>query len=293
MICVVGDSVADRYWIGSVNRLSQEAPVPVVSLEREETRAGAAANVAMNCAALGSKVMLMSIVGDDGAADELGKILTAAGVEALLLRDGSINTTQKFRLIGRNQQIARIDVEMKPQAILCPPIPGDGPVVLSDYAKGALSNIEDWIAAAKGRTIIVDPKGVSYERYRGADVIKPNIDEMRTIVGGWSDEIALDGKATRLRHDCGIKAILLTRAAEGMTLYDSEGSLHIPAVAREVYDVTGAGDTVVAALAVFMERGKTLREAAVLSNIAAGVAVSRFGTHAVTAAELEAAIGAC
>jgi rfaE bifunctional protein kinase chain/domain len=290
VIAVIGDVILDKYWKGEVNRLSQEAPVPVVTLTTEEYRAGAAANVAMNCVSLGAKAILMGIVGDDGGADELGKLLQAAGVESVLLRDGSINTTQKFRLIGRNQQIARIDVEFKPNVIMCPPIPGDGPVILSDYAKGALTNVQDWIKAATGRVVIVDPKGVSYERYRGADVVKPNIDEMRAIVGGWVSESDLTGKAMNLIANAGIGALLLTRASEGMTLFDGEGVLNIPSVAREVYDVTGAGDTVVAALAVFMERGKSLREAAVLANHAAGVACSKFGTSTVSLEELEAAI---
>lgn len=296
-ILVVGDVMLDKYIRGTVDRLSQEALVPVVKFDHEEHRAGAAANVAMGIAALGSPVTLIGIVGNDNESAVLHCILDLAKVDHMLIVDNSIKTTQKLRIIGRGQQIVRVDFEQRPQASL-EAIAVDGIdrhdiIVFSDYDKGALQTIQPLIAYAKfiGKTVIVDPKGHDYTKYAGADVVKPNIHEMRDMAGGWTSEEQLADKANRLREHAQIGALLVTRAGDGMTLYDG-GQHHIPSKAREVFDVTGAGDTVIAAVAVMLAQEKTLLEAATIANYAAGVAVQKFGTSTVTTEELNNAIGA-
>lgn len=259
---VAGDAMLDRYWFGDVSRISPEAPVPVVRMLREEERPGAAANVARNVEAMGGECVRVF---------------------------GSGKPIEKLRLIARNQQVARVDFDHPQEPISSLPGVGDcGMVVFSDYGKGSLKNILDLIAMAKlaGATVLVDPKGHEYQKYRGADVIKPNLNEMKELVGGWSNEEQLSAKAQRLRADAGIGAILLTRAADGMSLYDHEGMTHIPAVAQEVYDVSGAGDTAIAALAVALSRGYSLKAAAGFANRASGIVVGRFGTAVATASEV-------
>lgn len=273
----------DRYWRGDVDRLSQEAPVPVIKMGTEEHRAGAAANVALNCAALGAQVTLIGIVGQDEGAEIVRGIVNKAGVKQILLADGSIKTTQKLRVIGRGQQIVRIDFEQRPKIDLVAEtleqVGHHEIIVFSDYDKGALVHIEELIHIAKrlGKTVLCDPKGLNYAKYAGADLLKPNLNEMKDMAGGWTSEEQLTEKANKLRTDARIGALLVTRAADGMTLYD--GSMHhIPAKASEVYDVTGAGDTVIAAVSVMLAMGKSLLEAATIANYAAGVVVKRFGT---------------
>lgn len=297
-ILVIGDIMLDKLVYGTVDRISQEAPVPIVKFDREECRAGAAANVAMNCAALGAQVTLIGIVGKDESAEILKGIVQQAGIKQILLADGSIKTTQKLRVIGRGQQIVRIDFEQRPLIELRDAayfeIKRHDIIVLSDYDKGALSCIEGLIAVARleGKTVLVDPKGADYRKYAGADLVKPNIHEMRDMVGHISNKPGdLAEKANRLRIDAQIGAVLVTKASEGMTLYDGSEH-HIPSKAREVYDVTGAGDTVIACLAVMLAQGKSLLEAAIAANFAAGVVVSKFGTAVCSSEELEGAMNA-
>lgn len=294
-ILVVGDVMLDRYWFGDVTRLSQEAPVPIVRMKRQEYRAGAAANVAMNCVSLGAEVTLMGLIG----ADESGLLLRdllSKSVNTLLTIDTSIKTTEKLRVIGRNQQIVRVDFEEKPSQAI------DGPaleqiknheiIIFSDYAKGAFFGIQALISYAKslGKTVLVDPKGYDYSKYSGAYLIKPNLEEMREMAGGWESEFDLASKVSKLRKTANLGAVLLTRAGQGMTLYDGsdyDHPRHIHSTAKEVYDVTGAGDTVMAAMAVALSEGRTLMEAATMANYAAGVAVGKFGTATVTMKEIE------
>lgn len=297
-ILVVGDIMLDRYVFGDVSRISQEAPVPIVARQREEKRAGAAANVAANCATLGAEVTLVGIVGADYAATAIEAILPK-GVRCNLVRDPHISTTEKMRIIGKNQQIVRVDSEQTPTIVLGQEtrdeIKAHDIIVFSDYGKGALKCIRVMIALAKeyGKTVLVDPKGYDYSRYAGADLVKPNINEMREMAGGWDDESGLRFKADTLRSEALIGAVLVTRASDGMTLYDGATEAHLHAVAKEIYDVTGAGDTVMAALAVMLAEGRSLYAAAVAANYAAGIAVSRFGTYAVTREELNEVMNVC
>lgn len=296
-VLVAGDIMIDRYLYGAVERLSQEAPVPVVRMQREECRAGAAANVAMNCASLGAIPTLVGILASDKNGRDLIDILNKHDICLRLTGDKTIRTTQKLRIIGRNQQIARIDTEDKPcsdavknmTAIAIEELNDHDIIVLSDYGKGALADVQTIIREAKklGKFVLVDPKGHDYSKYAGADLVKPNIDEMKAMVGGWSDEAELRAKADKLRQSAGIANVLLTRAGEGMTLYGDFGMAHIPAKAREVYDVTGAGDTVMAAIAVQLSQGHELLDAAQYANLAAGIVVGKFGTATVSVEEMK------
>jgi rfaE bifunctional protein kinase chain/domain len=261
-IMVVGDSMLDRYWFGDVDRISPEAPVPVVKMSREEQRPGAAANVARNVEAMG------------------GECVTIFGVGRPI---------EKLRIIARNQQVTRVDFDHPQEPIeFLPGVDECGVVVFSDYGKGSLLGVKNLIRIAKDAkaTVLVDPKGHEYERYRGADVIKPNLHEMKELVGGWSTEEQLWDKAEKLRREAGIGAILLTRADKGMSLFTEEQILNIPAVAHEVYDVSGAGDTAIAALAVALSRGHSLLAAAQFANRASGIVVGRFGTAVATEDEV-------
>jgi len=255
MILVVGDYMIDRYWFGEVSRISPEAPVPVVKINRIEDRDGAAANVTANCKAMGAEV-----VNHYGAGEPIVKI----------------------RVIGKNQQVARVDFDhpQEPIQTLGQVLEKINIIIFSDYGKGALSNIDKLIQEAKDRgiMILVDPKGHDYSRYKGADVVKPNADEMREMVGGWGNEEELRAKATKLMQESQIRSILLTRAAEGMTLFTKNTAIHIPSTAREVYDVSGAGDTAIAALAVCLDKGYSLEDSARIANRAAGLSVAKFGT---------------
>lgn len=294
-ILVAGDVMLDRYWYGDVTRLSQEAPVPVVKMLREECRAGAAANVAMNCASLGKDVTLIGITGSDESENQLRNCLTGRIYDALL-SDDRIATTQKIRIIGRHQQITRVDIDghtesnMVTEAAL-QRIPDHDIIVFSDYGKGALNDVQNLIQYAKrlGKTVLVDPKGHDYSRYSGADIVKPNLDEIREMTGGWSCEEQLNNKINKIRTEANIGMILLTRGPGGMTLYDGD-VFHINSTAKEVYDVTGAGDTVMATIAVMLTKGMDLKGAARAANYAAGVVVGKFGTSTVSELELEKAM---
>ena len=295
-ILVVGDVMLDRYWFGDVARISPEAPVPVVRVTRIEERPGGAANVARNCAALGAQAQLLSVIGGDEAGTRLSELVEEAGVRANLHRDASMETTVKLRVIGRQQQLLRIDFETPPSSEVLASkladfeaaLPECDAVILSDYGKGGLAHIATMIglARAAGKQVLVDPKGDDYSRYRGAHVVTPNLGELREVVGSWRDEADLAARVWKLREELSLDALLLTRSEQGMTLFDERGAMHVPAQAREVYDVSGAGDTVIAALAVMLAAGATLTEAVRLANRAAGIVVGKLGTAVATCAEL-------
>ena len=299
-LLVVGDVMLDRYWFGEVSRISPEAPVPVVKVEKIEERLGGAANVARNAVALGAQTALLSVVGDDEAGRSLSRLLAEGEIDAGLHVDCDIDTTVKLRVIGRQQQLLRIDFETAPsheilQAKLSEfvsRLEGCDVVILSDYGKGGLTHISEMIrlARAAGRRVLVDPKGDEWGKYAGATVITPNRSELREVVGRWSSEEELFAKAQKLRDELGLEALLVTRSEEGMTLFTATEAHHQPAQAREVFDVSGAGDTVIATLAVMLAAGAGWAEAIRIANIAASIVVGKLGTAVVTREELAAAM---
>ncbi len=299
-LLIVGDVMLDRYWFGDVSRISPEAPVPVVKIERSEERPGGAANVARNAAALGARVALLSLVGKDEAGGSLERLIRADGIDASLHMDESVSTTVKLRVIGRQQQLLRIDFENRPSHEVLRAklsefeqrLPDCDVVVFSDYGKGGLTHISAMIrlARAAGKIVLVDPKGDDYSAYRGATLITPNRSEMREVVGRWTDDAELARKAAELRTALDLGGVLVTRSEEGMSLFLPEETLHEKAVAREVFDVSGAGDTVIATLAVMLAYGAGWAEAVHLANLAAGIVVGKLGTAVVTREELAAAL---
>lgn len=296
-VLVVGDVMLDRYWFGDVGRISPEAPVPVAKIERTEDRPGGAANVARNCVALGAQTSLLSVVGADEAGQCLAKLLTEAGIDASLHEDAKLNTTVKLRVVARQQQLIRIDFENSPDhevlkaklAEFQQRLADCDVVILSDYGKGGLTHITEMIRLAKaaGKPVLVDPKGDDYSRYAGVSVITPNRSELREVVGRWQDEADLTAKAEALRQSLGLEALLLTRSEEGMTLFSAAGQTHQSALAREVYDVSGAGDTVIGTMAVMLASGASLAEAMALANRAAGIVVAKLGTAVATLEEMK------
>jgi rfaE bifunctional protein kinase chain/domain len=295
-VLVVGDVMLDRYWHGSVDRISPEAPVPVVRVSREEERLGGAANVALNVKTLGSRVTLLTVVGTDSAAASLKVLLEQQGIETRLGQDARLRTIVKLRVIGRAQQLLRIDFENEPdhevlQQMLddfMQELPAHDAVLFSDYGKGGLTHITQMIEAARqaGKPVLVDPKGSDYARYAGATVITPNRSELMQVVGAWGSEEQLAEKAHAMRASLGIETLLLTRSEEGMTIFDARGSAHEAAQTREVFDVTGAGDTVIATMAVLLAAGVDARDAMVHANRAGGIVVGKFGTASASYAEL-------
>ncbi len=295
-VLVVGDAMLDRYWYGAVDRISPEAPVPVVRVTREEERIGAAANVAYNVVTLGARASLLTVVGDDEASHKLEALVARTGITPYFGRDPALKTTVKLRIIGRQQQLLRLDFENTPQSEVLASqserfaelLPQHDAVLFSDYGKGGLAHVSDMIdrARAARKTVLVDPKGSDYSRYRRAGVITPNRAELQQVVGHWSSEAELHAKAQSLREQLHLDALLLTRSEEGMTLFDDQGHLHVQAQAREVFDVTGAGDTVIATLAALAAAGLSLRDALPLANRAAGIVVGKFGTATVSHDEL-------
>jgi D-glycero-beta-D-manno-heptose-7-phosphate kinase len=300
-LLVVGDVMLDRYWFGDVERISPEAPVPVVRISTTEERLGGAANVARNVTALGAGAGLLSVVGNDEPGRAVAELLRRSEVADHLHVDGTLATTVKLRVIGRRQQLARIDFESAPVAeVLAAHLQqfqsllGEHDlVVLSDYGKGGLAHIARMIEAARaaGRPVIVDPKGEDYSRYAGATLITPNRAELREVVGRWRDEADLERRAQKLRADLSLQALLLTRSEEGMSLFTDDGAWSVPAQAREVFDVSGAGDTVIAVLGTMLAAGVALREAVSLANRAGGIVVGKLGTATVSYAELFGATG--
>jgi rfaE bifunctional protein kinase chain/domain len=295
-VLVVGDVMLDRYWYGAVDRISPEAPVPVVRVSREEERNGGAANVAYNVVTLGAQASLLTVVGDDEASHKLEALVAQTGIQPHFGRDAQLKTTVKLRVIGRQQQLLRMDFENTPQtevlasqtAAFIELLPSHQAVLFSDYGKGGLAHVADMIARAnsQGKPILIDPKGSDYSRYQGADVITPNRAELQQVIGAWQDEPELQTKVQNLRESLKLQAILLTRSEEGMTLFDAQGHAHVSAQAREVFDVTGAGDTVIATMAALVAAGFSLREALPFANRAGGVVVGKFGTATVSYEEL-------
>jgi rfaE bifunctional protein kinase chain/domain len=299
-VLIVGDVMLDRYWFGDVSRISPEAPVPVVKIDRAEERPGGAANVARNVSALGANTALLSVVGADEAGQALARLLREADIDASLHEDAKLSTTVKLRVVGRQQQLLRIDFENSPDhevlkaklAEYAERLATCDVVILSDYGKGGLAHIAEMIrlARAAGKPVLVDPKGDDYARYAGATVITPNRSELREVVGRWTSDDDLAQRAQKLRSQLGLDALLVTRSEEGMTLFRAGGTDHEPALAREVFDVSGAGDTVIATLAVMMAAGLDLADAMRLANRAAGVVVGKLGTATCSREELAAAI---
>jgi rfaE bifunctional protein kinase chain/domain len=295
-VLVVGDAMLDRYWHGAVERISPEAPVPVVKVTREEERIGAAANVAYNVSTLGAQASFLGVVGDDEPGHRLESLLTGTGIRTHLKRDPGLRTTVKLRVIGRQQQLLRMDFENEPDhevlalqaEAFAELLPQQDAILFSDYGKGGLVHIPAMIESARAarKPVLIDPKGSDYERYRGASVITPNRAELQDVVGRWHGEEDLRKRAHRLREALDLQALLVTRSEEGMTLFDAQGELHVAAHAREVFDVTGAGDTVIAALAAMVAAGLSLREAVPIANRAGGIVVGKFGTATVSYEEL-------
>lgn len=299
-LLVVGDVMLDRYWFGDVSRISPEAPVPVVKVERLEERPGGAANVARNAAALGAQTALISVVGEDDAGRALQRLLQEGGIAAHLQVDAEIDTTVKLRVIGRQQQLLRIDFETTPshevlraklaeferQLVHC------DIVVLSDYGKGGLTHIGEMIrlARAAAKPVLVDPKGDDWGKYAGATVMTPNRAELAGVVGRWHSETDMLQKAEKLRGELGLDALLVTRSEEGMSLLTDGHTYHQAALAREVYDVSGAGDTVIATLAVMLAAGAEWAEAIRVANVAAGIVVGKLGTAVVSRDEIAGAL---
>ena len=299
-VLVVGDVMLDRYWHGGTSRISPEAPVPVVRVDQIEDRPGGAANVALNIAALGARALLVGVTGEDEAADSLSDSLQGVGVETHFQRIDDQPTIVKLRVMSRHQQLLRMDFEepfRTDTAALAREVDAllDGVkvLVLSDYGKGALQNHQVLIQAArnKGIAVLADPKGRDFSIYRGASLITPNLHEFELIVGACADEAELVSKGAKLMRELELGALLVTRGEHGMTLLRPEHApLHLPARAREVFDVTGAGDTVISTLAASIAAGEELPLAVALANLAAGIVVGKLGTAAISAPELRRAV---
>ncbi|MDO5686919.1 MAG: D-glycero-beta-D-manno-heptose-7-phosphate kinase [Neisseria sp.] len=295
-VLVVGDVMLDRYWFGDTHRISPEAPVPVTKIERTENRAGGAANVARNIASLGGQATLLSVTGDDEAAAELDALMQQAHVASHLLRDPTISTTIKLRVVARNQQLIRLDFENRPTHEILrrateafhQHLPQCDAVILSDYGKGGLAHVTEMIDAAReaGKAVLIDPKGNDYLRYRGASMVTPNRAELREVVGAWQSEEELTAKAQQLRASLRLDSLLLTRSEEGLSLYQDKTVTHQATAAREVYDVSGAGDTVIAVMALSIAAGLGEKQAMLVANAAAGVVVGKVGTAVCSLPEL-------
>ncbi|WP_226092484.1 bifunctional D-glycero-beta-D-manno-heptose-7-phosphate kinase/D-glycero-beta-D-manno-heptose 1-phosphate adenylyltransferase HldE [Dickeya oryzae] len=300
-VLVVGDVMLDRYWYGPTSRISPEAPVPVVKVDTIEERPGGAANVAMNIAALGAGSRLVGLTGIDDAARALSAKLNEVNVKCDFVSVPTHPTITKLRVLSRNQQLIRLDFEegfdsVDPQPMIDriqQALPKIGALVLSDYAKGALVHVQTMIqtARAAGVPVLIDPKGTDFNRYRGATLLTPNLSEFEAVAGRCKDENDLVERGAKLLAELDLSALLVTRSEQGMTLLQpGKAPLHLPTQAQEVYDVTGAGDTVIGVLAAALAAGKPLEEACFLANAAAGVVVGKLGTSTVTPIELENAI---
>ncbi|KAB7895226.1 bifunctional D-glycero-beta-D-manno-heptose-7-phosphate kinase/D-glycero-beta-D-manno-heptose 1-phosphate adenylyltransferase HldE [Rouxiella sp. S1S-2] len=300
-VLVVGDVMLDRYWYGPTSRISPEAPVPVVKVNTIEERPGGAANVAMNIASLGARSRLIGLTGVDDAARALSERLSEVNVSCDFLAVPTHPTITKLRVLSRNQQLIRLDFEEGFEGIDLQPmlekirqaLPHTGALVLSDYAKGALKDVRAMIALAKeaGVPVLIDPKGADFEPYRGATLLTPNLSEFEAVVGPCKDEAQLVEKGMQLIADFELSALLVTRSEQGMTLLQpGKAPLHLPTQAQEVFDVTGAGDTVIGVLATVLAAGNSLEDACFLANAAAGVVVAKLGTSTVSSVELENAV---
>ncbi len=294
---VVGDVMLDEYWFGDVRRISPEAPVPIVHIQSSDVRPGGAANVARNIVSLGARSTLLAVVGQDATADRLRTSLDEAGVQHCLQTDPEIRTTLKLRIIGQNQQMLRVDFEELPstEALLAKRaefeklVKAADIIIFSDYLKGALNNVVDLIAMAKafGKPMLVDPKGRDFGRYRGVNVITPNRGELAEAVGPWSSMEEMDRKAEALRAELGLDALVVTMSEQGIKAFLPDRVVHQRAHALEVFDVSGAGDTVIAALAIMLASGKSWEESIAFANAAGGVAVGKLGTSVVLLEEVQ------
>jgi rfaE bifunctional protein kinase chain/domain len=296
-LLVVGDVMLDRYWFGDTERISPEAPVPVVHVSKVDERLGGAANVARNAASMGAQISILGVVGDDEPGRRIEELLKAQGVNSFLQRDASLPTTVKLRVVARQQQLIRLDFEQAPthEALLNKLeqfqslLKDVDAVIFSDYGKGGLTHVTQMIAAARaaGKVVLVDPKGDEYSKYQGATIITPNRSELRQVIGRWKDEAELTLKAQELREQLKLDALLLTRSEEGMSLFTAAGVEHVKAVAREVFDVSGAGDTVIATMAVALAAKWPAGQAMKLANKAGGIVVGKLGTATVSLEELQ------
>ncbi len=297
-ILIVGDVMLDRYWFGSVDRISPEAPVPVLAVSSKESRAGGAANVANNVAVLGAKATLLSVVGDDDTGKELESLVKSFGAEVSFQKDSNIETTEKLRMIAQNQQLLRADFEKKPTDEVLAQCLDDyqqklasaDVVVLSDYGKGGLRHVSKMIELAReaNKTVVVDPKGSDFSRYRGASLITPNAKEFMAVVGDIESDQEFEDKAFALRDSLDLEALLVTRSEKGMSMFVGSEHVHSPAKAREVFDVSGAGDTVISTIAMAMVSDMSNQERLAFANAAAGVVVGKVGTATATIDEISA-----
>jgi len=296
-VLVVGDTMLDRYWIGDVTRVSPEAPVPIVNIGEVKECAGGAGNVAANIASLGANCELVSFIGDDDAGRRLSELLANAGVDRHFHIDTQVRTTEKLRIVSRNQQLLRADFESRPSAQLLEQSVADyreisqnvDSIVISDYGKGGLAYIEQMIQVAKDREtpVIVDPKGADYARYRGATLVTPNRDEFALATGITTDHPGFSDTAQNLVRQADLTGLLVTRGDEGMTLFLASGEIiHQDATAREVFDVSGAGDTVVAVISVGIAAGLAWPDCIKLATFGASAVVGRFGTSVVRQSDL-------
>lgn len=299
-VLVVGDLMLDRYWHGPTERISPEAPVPVVHVNKIEERPGGAGNVALNIAVLGAQSTVLGLTGDDDAASALEKSLQSAGVNTCFIKLKDNATVTKLRVMSRHQQLIRLDFEdgfigqdlSLLEAEFARLLDTHDVVVCSDYGKGCLRNVQTLISLCKekGIPVLVDPKGSDFGKYAGANLITPNLSEFETIVGECADELELINKAKLLCKQHQLDALLVTRSEHGMTLIDTKTeSMHMPTRAREVFDVTGAGDTVISTLAASLAAGESLQSSTALANLAAGLVVAKSGTASVTVDELQQA----
>jgi rfaE bifunctional protein kinase chain/domain len=301
-VLVIGDVMLDRYWFGEVERISPEAPVPVINVETREQRPGGAANVAANIAALGANCTLLSVVGNDDAGRSLSEMLDRPGITPVLHVDHRAQTTVKLRVVSKNQQLLRADFETPPAYEVLrnclgefrERLPEADIVLISDYGKGGLLHIKEMIAAADtaGKPVVVDPKGSDFARYARASMITPNLRELENIIGTCADEDDMRNKASALIHDLEIGALLVTKSERGMTLYFGDGSrIDCDAAGRDVYDVSGAGDTVISACALCMAAGLSHERMLEFANAAAGIVVGKLGTAVASIDEVAAELG--
>lgn len=300
-VLVLGDVMLDRYWFGATNRISPEAPVPVVKVQEIEERAGGAANVAMNIASLNVPVTLLGLVGNDDAGKALDKLLDAHKISNGCIAVESHPTITKLRILSRHQQLLRLDFEEgfhnvesdKLLAKLSAEVTACGALILSDYGKGTLASVQQMIQIARKANVpvLIDPKGTDFERYRGATLLTPNMSEFEAVAGHCKDDAEIVAKGLKMIADYDLSALLVTRSEKGMTLLrPNQDAFHLPTQAKEVFDVTGAGDTVISVLATALADGRSYEEACYLANAAAGVVVGKLGTSTVTPSELENAI---
>jgi len=302
-VLVVGDIMLDSYWYGDTSRISPEAPVPIVKVGKQEDRPGGAANVALNIAALNSQASLVGVVGNDDAAKTLKNSLAAADIKTNFYTSKENPTITKLRIISRHQQLIRMDFEeqfSESDSLGCldvarQQVDNAKAIIVSDYLKGSLTDVSPYIQLAKQQNIpiLIDPKGSDFSRYKGASILTPNLSEFETVMGPCESEEELVSKGLQLISELELEALLITRGERGMTLLlPGQAEIHLPARAREVFDVTGAGDTVIAVLAASLAAGESYQHAVGLANLAAGIVVAKLGTAVVSGPELRRAVQA-